>query len=76
MMTTINVTVENTSQAKMLVKWLNEIKFVKKTSLQKEDFNKGNIKNVKKILSNIDPQQLFSEITNPVEFQNQLRNEW
>lgn len=75
-MTTINVTVENTSQAKMLVKWLNEIKFVKKTSLQKEEFKGGNIKNVKKILSNIDPQQLFSEITDPVEFQNQLRNEW
>lgn len=75
-MTTINVTVENTSQAKMLVKWLNEIKFVKKTSLHKEEFKEGNIKNVKKILSNIEPQQLFSEITDPVEFQNQLRNEW
>jgi hypothetical protein len=75
-MTTINVTVENTVQAKMLINWLNEIKFVKKASLEKQKEVIGNVKNIKKILSNDKSNQLLSEITNPVEFQKQLRDEW
>lgn len=75
-MTTINVTVGNTTKAKMLVKWLNEIKFVEKISLQKEESKEGNAKNIQKILSKIEPKQLFSEISDPLEYQNQLRNEW
>jgi hypothetical protein len=75
-MTTINVTVENTVQAKMLINWLNEIKFVKKASLEKQEEVIGNVKNIKKILSNVKSNQLLSEIANPVEFQKQLRDEW
>jgi hypothetical protein len=75
-MTTINVTVENTVQAKMLINWLNEIKFVKKASLEKQEEVIGNVNNIKKILSNVKSNQLLSEIANPVEFQKQLRDEW
>ena len=75
-MAKINITVENHIQAKMLVKWLHEIKFVKKISFQKEVTSEGNIKKISKILSHIKSQQILPELTDPVQFQNQLRNEW
>lgn len=38
--------------------------------------NENQFDSIKKILSNIEPGTVFSEIKNPVEWQKQLRNEW
>lgn len=75
-METITVKVEKHEQAKMLVSWLNTINFVKDISLKKEENEIGNVSKVNDILQSVAPKQLFTAISNPVEFQNQLKNEW
>lgn len=55
---------------------LNTIKFVKKISLVKEEQTKGNVDKINDILLSIKPNQVYKKIINPVDFQNQLRNEW
>ena len=45
--------------------------------MQKEKNKEGNAKkNIQKLISKIESKQLFLDISDPIEFQNQLRNEW
>lgn len=75
-MTTITLKVEKVEQAKILVSWLNAIKFIKNISLTNGEKNECNFSKINEILSSIEPQKAFNNISNPIEFQKQLRNEW
>jgi len=75
-MSTISVTVEQTSQAFMLVEWLKNIRFVKDVNVVIEKPFGGNVEAVQKALDAIQSKNLFSDITDPVAYQRQLRDEW
>lgn len=75
-MTTINVTVENKSQAKLLMEWLMAIRFVKNTSILEESSDEGNLDKIQKLLSTMKKGQMYVDVDDAVEFQKKLRNEW
>lgn len=75
-MTTINVTVENKSQAKLLMEWLRAIRFVKNTSILEESSDEGNLDKIQKLLSAMKKGQMYVDVDDAVEFQKKLRNEW
>lgn len=72
-MTTINVTVENKSQAKLLMEWLMAIRFVKKTAILDSDPIENNIEKIQSVLSKIKKGQLYADVDDVVEFQKRLR---
>jgi len=75
-MSTISVTVDHTSNAFMLVEWLKNIRFVRDVNIEVDKPANGNAEAVQTMLESIKSQQLFSDITDPVAYQKQLRDEW
>jgi hypothetical protein len=75
-MSTISVTVEQTSQALMLVEWLKNIRFVKEVNIEVEKPSVGNVEAIQKALDAAKSMNIFSDIDDPVAYQRQLRDEW
>ena len=76
-MSTISVTVEQHNQALMLVEWLKNIRFVKEVNIEIEKPSlKGNVEAIQKALDAIQSKHLYTDITDPVAYQRQLRDEW
>jgi hypothetical protein len=72
-MTTINVTVENKSQAKQLMEWLMAIRFVKKTTILEGEPVESNMDKIQSVLSKIKNGQLYADVDDAVEFQKRFR---
>ncbi|MEL7588447.1 MAG: hypothetical protein AAGU19_17185 [Prolixibacteraceae bacterium] len=76
-MTTIKVTVDGPKNARLLTKLLRTMTFVKKieedipTSQQSNQFA-----TLKNILNSIEPGSIFRKVSNPVEWQKSVRDEW
>lgn len=75
-MSTISVTVDHPNQALMLADWLKNIRFVRKVNIHADKLPKGNAEAVQKMLDAIKSKRLFADITDPVAYQKQLRDEW
>lgn len=75
-MKTLKITVENDQFARLLIQLLKEFKFVKKAEYTDEKVKTTTYNSVKKILDKKASKKLFKEITDPVEWQKKLRDEW
>ena len=73
-MTTLSVTIDDTSRLQMLLEWLRSLTFVKNVEVNIPQ--KGNAKEISELLETLPDKGIMSEITNPVDWQKQQRNEW
>ena len=73
-MTTLSVTIDDTNKLQMLLDWLRSISFVKKVEVTES--STGNFDEVMKVLEQIPEGGILKEITDPVEWQRQQRDEW
>ncbi len=73
-MTTLSVTIDDTNKLQMLLDWLRSISFVKKVEI--DESSTGNFDEVMKVLEQIPEGGILKEITDPVEWQRQQRDEW
>ncbi len=73
-MTTLSVTIDDTNKLQMLLDWLRSITFVKKVEVNES--KKGNFEEVSKLLEQLPEGGIMREISNPAEWQKQLRDEW
>ncbi len=73
-MTTLSVTIDDTNKLQMLLDWLRSISFVKKVEVNES--STGNFDEVMKVLEQIPEGGILKEITDPVEWQKQQRDEW
>lgn len=78
-MTTIKISVSNKRDANMLYRMLKRIPFIdrveKVDSLTREK-STGQFEKIKTLMAAMSGQDLFKNITNPVTWQQDLRNEW
>jgi len=78
-MTTIKISVKNKRDANMLYRMLKRIPFIdtieKEDSLSRETHT-GQFDKIKKLMITGAGADLFKNITNPVTWQQELRNEW
>ena len=76
-MTTLKITIDNKRQAQLLTKLLKSMAFVKKVE---EDIPVTQVKDqyviLKSIFNTIEPNTLFNNIDNPVDWQKEIRDEW
>jgi hypothetical protein len=76
-MTTLKITIDNRKHAQLLTKLLRSMAFVKKVE---EDIPVPQVPDqfviIKNILNAIEPNSLFSNINNPIEWQKNIRDEW
>lgn len=74
-MTTLRITVDNKKNARLLTRILRNMNFVKRIE---EDNNVVHNQFVvlKKMFSNLEPNNLFREINDPVKWQREIRDEW
>ena len=75
-MSTISVTVDQTDNALMLVEWLKNIRFVKKVDVSAMPSSKGNAEKIQQMLDSMQSKYLFADVSDPVAYQKQLRDEW
>jgi hypothetical protein len=75
-MSTLSVTVNHSADAFMLAEWLKNIRFVQDVDVRIDNPPKGNAKAVQQLLNSIKSKQLFADITDPVAYQRQIRDEW
>ena len=77
MMTTIKITIDNRKNARLLTKMLKSMAFVKNIE---EEFpvseNSNQFLLLKNFLNSIEPNSMFRDINNPVEWQKNIRDEW
>lgn len=73
-MTTLSVTIDDSNKLQMLLDWLRSISFVKKVEI--DESSTGNFDEVMKVLEQIPEGGILKEITDPVEWQRQQRDEW
>ena len=73
-MTTLSVTIDDSNKLQMLLDWLRSITFVKKVEVNES--STGNFDEVMKVLEQIPEGGIMKEISDPVEWQKQQRNEW
>jgi hypothetical protein len=73
-MTTLSVTIDDTNKLQMLLDWLRSISFVKKVEVNES--STGNFDEVMKVLEQIPEGGIMKEISDPVEWQKQQRDEW
>ena len=73
-MTTLSVTIDDTNKLQMLLDWLRSINFVKKVEVNES--STGNFDEVMKVLEQIPEGGIMKEISDPVEWQKQQRDEW
>ncbi len=74
-MTTLKVTVDNKKNARLLKKVLQNMRFVKKIE-EEPDVDANQYTNLKRFFDEIKPNYLFQNITNPVKWQKEIRDEW
>jgi len=76
-MNTIRITVDNRKNARLLTKMLKSMAFVKKIE---DDFpisdNSAQFALLNKLFNAIEPDSMFRDVDNPVEWQKNIRNEW
>ena len=76
-MTTLKVTIDNRKHAQLLTKLLKSMAFVKNIE---EDLPTTQVTDqfvmLKNFFNAIEPNSLFSNISNPIEWQKNIRNEW
>ena len=76
-MNTIRITVDNRKNARLLTKMLKSMAFVKKIE---EDLpipdNSAQFSLLNNLFNTIEPDSMFRDINNPVEWQKNIRNEW
>jgi len=78
-MTTIKISIRNRRDANMLYRMLKRIPFidrVEKEDLQSKDKDSGQVDKIKNLLTVMAGSDLFKNITNPITWQQDLRNEW
>ena len=73
-MTTVSVTIDDTNKLQLLLDWLRSITFVKKVEVNES--STGNFDEVMKVLEQIPEGGILKEISDPVEWQKQQRDEW
>ena len=73
-MNTITIEVDGKQQTNMLVEWLKSIEFVKHVKVTTKQ--KSNVEEIADVLNRIDEQGILLNITNPVQYQKDIRNEW
>ena len=73
-MTTLSVTIDDTNKLQMLLDWLRSISFVKKVEI--DESSTGNFDEVMKVLEQIPEDGIMKDISDPVEWQKQQRDEW
>jgi hypothetical protein len=78
-MTTIKISVRNKRDANLLYRMLKRIPFIDR--VEKEDplikeKNTGQFEKIKNLMATMAGPELFKQITNPVTWQQDLRNEW
>ena len=73
-MTTLSVTIDDTNKLQMLLDWLRSISFVKKVEVNES--STGNFDEVMRVLEQIPEGGIMKEISDPVEWQKQQRDEW
>lgn len=73
-MTTLSVTIDDTNKLQMFLDWLRSISFVKK--IEVNESSTGNFDEVMKVLEQIPEGGILKEISDPVEWQRQQRDEW
>ena len=73
-MTTLSVTIDDTNKLQMFLDWLRSISFVKKVEVNES--STGKFDEVMKVLEQIPEGGILKEITDPVEWQRQQRDEW
>jgi hypothetical protein len=73
-MTTLSVTIDDTNKLQMLLDWLRSISFVKRVEVNES--STGNFDEVMKVLEQIPEGGILKEISDPVEWQKQQRDEW
>ena len=73
-MTTVSVTIDDTNKLQLLLDWLRSITFVKKVEVNES--STGNFDEVMKVLEQIPEGGIMKEISDPVEWQKQQRDEW
>ena len=73
-MTTLSVTIDDTNKLQMLLDWLRSISFVKKVEI--DEASTGNFDEVMKVLEQIPEGGIMKDISDPVEWQKQQRDEW
>ena len=74
-MTTLKITVDGKKNALLLKKLLKSISFIKNIEEEKT-IEKTQFLILKNIFKEVKPNTIFSEITDPAKWQNQLRDEW
>ena len=72
-MSTVSVTVEHPDNALMLAEWLKNIRFVENSVLPCKKEMQGEIM---KMAEKMRGKNFLAHITDPVEYQRQLRDEW
>ena len=73
-MTTLSVTIDDSNKLQMLLDWLRSISFVKKVEVNES--STGNFDEVMKVLEQIPEGGIMKDISDPVEWQKQQRDEW
>jgi Xaa-Pro aminopeptidase len=61
--------------ARLLSKILKNMKFVKKTEEENREAS-NQYANLKRVISNIEPNSIFRDIHDPVKWQKEIRDEW
>ena len=75
-MSTVSITVEDTSQAFMLADWLKSIRFVRDVNIHHSNQPFGNVNAVKRMLDSIKTDNILANIADPVAYQKTIRDEW
>ncbi len=78
-MTTIKISVRNKRDANLLYRMLKRIPFIDR--IEKEDpiasdKKTGQFEKIKNLMATMAEPELFKQISNPVIWQQNLRNEW
>ena len=74
-MATIKITVDNKKKARLLTNFLRNMNFVEK--IEEESTVVGDQYEIlKKMFNDLEPNQIFREIDDPLKWQKELRNEW
>ena len=74
-MTTLKITVEGKRNVLLLKKMLRSMNFIKNIEEEKT-VKKSQFLILKDIFKDVEPNTIFTEINDPVKWQNQLRDEW
>ncbi|MFW6310592.1 MAG: hypothetical protein ACOC1D_05750 [Prolixibacteraceae bacterium] len=75
-MTTLKITVDNKKNARLLVRLLRNMKFVKKVEEETLQVHKNQYAALKELFSSIKANHLFQKIEDPVKWQKGLRDKW